>query len=69
MPKISGRADDEIAVIKKRFEKFVEETLPVISHYEKRGLVVQIDASGDAEGVYEKIVSELGELRVFKMTF
>lgn len=32
----SGRADDNIETIKKRFTTFVEKTLPVIEHYEKQ---------------------------------
>lgn len=35
----SGRADDNIETIKKRFKTFIEQSLPVVDEYEARGVV------------------------------
>ncbi|KAI9446854.1 UMP-CMP kinase [Lactarius indigo] len=40
--KTSGRDDDNIESIKKRFATYKETTMPVIEHYEKSGKVAQV---------------------------
>jgi UMP-CMP kinase len=42
--KTSGRADDNIDTIKKRFKTFTEDTQPVVERYDKLGIVITIDA-------------------------
>ena len=41
----SGRVDDNIESIRKRFVTFTETTVPVVKHYEKQGIVHVIDSS------------------------
>lgn len=41
----SGRADDNIETIKKRFATFEEKTLPVIDHYEQQNKVKKVSLS------------------------
>lgn len=41
----SGRADDNMDTIKKRFATFVEKTLPVIDHYEQLSKVKKVSPS------------------------
>jgi UMP-CMP kinase len=38
----SGRLDDNVATIKKRFQNFVQETLPVIEYYDKKNKVRRV---------------------------
>ncbi|KAH9221093.1 P-loop containing nucleoside triphosphate hydrolase protein [Leptodontidium sp. 2 PMI_412] len=53
--KTSGRVDDNISIINKRFKTFTEITMPVIEHFRARDRVVQIDATKDADIVYRDI--------------
>lgn len=41
----SGRSDDNLESIKKRFKTFLEQTLPVVGYYEKKSKVVRVDFS------------------------
>lgn len=50
-----GRSDDNDETIKKRFRVFVESSLPVVEHYEKKGKVARIDADRDPEAVYADV--------------
>lgn len=47
----SGRADDNIETIKKRFHTFVETSYPVIQHYQKAGKVAQVWTGGSGDDV------------------
>mmetsp|Transcript_55528 Transcript_55528/g.126222 ORF Transcript_55528/g.126222 Transcript_55528/m.126222 type:complete len:267 (+) Transcript_55528:52-852(+) len=49
----SGRTDDNIESARKRFKTFVDETLPVVNHYDKLGLIRRVPAEKDPESVYE----------------
>ena len=40
----SGRSDDNIEVIKKRFRTYNEETMPVIKHFAKDEKVVEVSS-------------------------
>ncbi|XP_055853342.1 UMP-CMP kinase-like [Episyrphus balteatus] len=51
----SGRADDNLESLKKRIETYVGDSLPIIQHYEKQGKVKTIDASPDADVVFEEV--------------
>lgn len=48
----SGRSDDNEESLKKRFQTYVGDTMPIIEHYEKLGLVRKIDASQSPEDVF-----------------
>uniref|UniRef100_A0A0W0FG73 Uridylate kinase n=1 Tax=Moniliophthora roreri TaxID=221103 RepID=A0A0W0FG73_MONRR len=52
--KTSGREDDNVESIKKRFNTYKEQTMPVIEHYEKLGKVAEIDSSATIDEVHEK---------------
>jgi len=49
----SGREDDNIESIKKRFNTYKIETMPVIEHYAKDKKVAEIDSSVSVEDVYK----------------
>jgi UMP-CMP kinase len=51
----SGRSDDNLDAIRKRFATHVESTLPVVEHFKKSGKVVMIDSGRDAEAVYADV--------------
>ncbi|WIA23697.1 hypothetical protein OEZ85_000388 [Tetradesmus obliquus] len=51
----SGRSDDNTATIRKRFETFVSQSLPVIAHYEQLGKCHRISAVPPPEEVFEAV--------------
>ncbi|KAF1995149.1 UMP-CMP kinase-like protein [Amniculicola lignicola CBS 123094] len=53
--KTSGRADDNIESIKKRFRTFVETSMPVVDEFERLGKVVKVEAVKGPEEVYEEV--------------
>ncbi|GAA5852876.1 hypothetical protein JCM8547_004716 [Rhodosporidiobolus lusitaniae] len=53
--KTSGRDDDNAESIKKRFQTFVNTSMPVVEYYRKQGKVVDIDSSKSIEDVYADI--------------
>jgi adenylate kinase len=52
--KTSGRADDNIDTIKKRFHTFQNESLPVIQYFKKKGKVTEISSDATVSSVYEQ---------------
>ncbi len=59
-PKCGGdlikRKDDDAEVIKHRLEVYESETMPLINFYTDRGLLVNIDGSGEEKEVTERIL-------------
>mmetsp|Transcript_35995 Transcript_35995/g.84363 ORF Transcript_35995/g.84363 Transcript_35995/m.84363 type:complete len:490 (-) Transcript_35995:182-1651(-) len=53
--KTSGRADDNISSIRKRFHTFQEESMPVVAKYESEGLLRRINAELPVEEVWQKV--------------
>jgi UMP-CMP kinase len=51
----SGRSDDNIASIKKRFKTFQTESMPVIEYYDKQKKVVFVNADRDPKVIFEEI--------------
>lgn len=49
----SGRDDDNVESIKKRFVTYKETTMPVINYYAEHGKVAEIDSTVSIEQVYE----------------
>lgn len=63
--KTSGREDDNVESIKKRFRTYANDTMPVIQYYASQDKVAEIDSSATveevhkaAQGVVQKIFSE-----------
>jgi len=52
--KSSGREDDNVESIMKRFKTHKEQTQPVIDYYATRNLVAEIDSSGSVEEVHQQ---------------
>ncbi|MEV5001340.1 adenylate kinase [Nocardioides sp. LML1-1-1.1] len=56
---IEGRPDDTEDVIRRRLEVYAEETEPLISVYDGRGLVVAVDGMGEIADVQQRIFDAL----------
>jgi len=65
--KTSGRSDDNLESIKKRFRTFVETSMPVIEYFEKQGKVAKIDATKRPDEVYTVVKDALSK-RFFEET-
>ncbi|KAF2149825.1 UMP-CMP kinase [Myriangium duriaei CBS 260.36] len=59
--KTSGRADDNLESIKKRFKTFEETSMPVVDMFEKEGRVVKVQATAAPEKVYEDVQKQFRE--------
>eukprot|EP00440_Ansanella_granifera_P066874 gb/GFBE01072523.1/.p1 GENE.gb/GFBE01072523.1/~~gb/GFBE01072523.1/.p1 ORF type:complete len:366 (+),score=94.02 gb/GFBE01072523.1/:1-1098(+) len=53
--KTSGRTDDNIEAIKKRFQTFKEETVPVADKFQKDGILRRLNTEKSIEEVWAKI--------------
>ncbi|KQW45012.1 adenylate kinase [Nocardioides sp. Root1257] len=56
---LEGRSDDTEPVIRRRQEIFLEQTAGLVSVYRDRGLLAEIDGSGDVSQVTERVLSSL----------
>lgn len=52
--KTSGRSDDNIESIKKRFATFKSESMPVVEYYRHQGLVSTFDGAKSVEEIWEE---------------
>lgn len=50
------RKDDTEETAKARFETYFKETAPLIDFYEKKGSLTKIDANGDVDEVWERLL-------------
>jgi len=57
--KYSGRSDDNIESLKKRFETYKSETLPTVELFKKNNKCIEIDSSPSREAVYDRVVDSL----------
>ncbi|KAL1611150.1 bifunctional uridylate/adenylate kinase [Nothophoma quercina] len=55
----SGRADDNIESIKKRFKVFVDTSMPVVNEFESQGRVVKVDAVQEPSKVYQDVQEKI----------
>lgn len=59
--KTSGRVDDNIESIKKRFKTFEETSMPVIKMFEEKNKVVKINCDQPVEAVYRDVQNAIKE--------
>jgi len=58
--KKEDRAEDEDDdAIQRRLESFVNDTRPVVDHYDRRGLLIHVDAMGPVDEVTKRILDDL----------
>lgn len=55
------RSDDNLEVLKRRFENYEAQSRPVIEAYGDTGLVCHIDAGRDVEEVYTDVAKAIKE--------
>lgn len=55
-----GRSDDTEAVIRHRFDVYAEQTAPLARMYADRGLLVQVDGTGEVEDVSARLLRAIG---------
>ena len=65
--KTSGRSDDNVESITKRFKTFVETSMPVVEYFEKENKVVKIEAVKSPDEIYGEVKKSMGK-RGFEMT-
>ena len=53
--KDSGRADDNPESMAKRLDTYLNQTMPIVEHYEKMGIVRRIDASRPISQVFDDV--------------
>ena len=53
--KTSGRSDDNLESIKKRFKTFISQSMPVVNYFKQTGRVRTIDSSQDADSVFADV--------------
>lgn len=58
----SGRTDDNLESLKKRFNTFYNDSLPIIEYYNARNLVRKIDGSDSPDIVFERVKNVFNEL-------
>ena len=59
-----GRLDDTEDIIRHRMDVYSEQTSPIIEGYDKRNLVVRVDALGAVDEVTARIVDALAERNI-----
>jgi adenylate kinase len=55
------RADDAEDVIRQRLQVYAEQTMPVTAAYAQRGLIQEVDGSGEPEAVFARLQTGLAE--------
>lgn len=53
--KTSGRNDDNLETIRKRFKTYRDESMPIVEMYEKKGMLKKIMADCSVEDVYQEV--------------
>ena len=53
---LTQRKDDTEEIAKSRFETYFKETAPLIEFYENKGLLTKLDANGEVEDVWERLL-------------
>ena len=60
----SGRSDDNVKTIAKRFHTFVRESMPVVQVLKARRCLRCVDASGSEEDVFKRVCDEFEDQRL-----
>merc|ERR1712039_284724 len=60
--KTSGRNDDNLEAIKKRFNTYQKETMPIIQKYQGAGLATRFDAGKSIDDVWKEVEAKIKEL-------
>lgn len=55
--KTSGRSDDNLESLKKRFDTFNKESVPIVDMFEKKGKLRRVDALKTIDEVYADVIA------------
>ncbi|MGH2699322.1 MAG: adenylate kinase family protein, partial [Actinomycetota bacterium] len=53
------REDASEEVVKERLESYKQETTPALDFYDRKGVLVRIDGTGEPDQVYERVLAKL----------
>jgi len=56
------RSDDNEVTVKKRFDTYKSQTLPVIEHYRKESLLLEVNGMNEISSIYKEISDFIGRL-------
>ena len=56
---IEGRADDNEETIRERMRVYEEQTAPLLDHYRKAGVLVEVDGMGSVDEVFARVEEAL----------
>ena len=59
--RVVQRDDDTEEAVQRRLEIYERETVPIIDFYDRLGLLVHVDAVGDGDEVFERLVKEIDQ--------
>lgn len=59
----SGRTDDNLESLKKRFNTFYNDSLPIIEFYNEKNLVRKIDGTGEPDVVFQHVQNVFKEIQ------
>lgn len=59
----SGRTDDNMESLKKRFNTYINDSMPIINHYKLLGKVRQINADTEPTEVFDLVKVAFGEAK------
>ncbi len=57
--KVSGRSDDNEVTIMNRLKEYEAKTKPVADFYEKKGLHVKVNGTGDIKAISQSVIAEI----------
>lgn len=61
--KLVHRDDDKVETVMERLEVYENETLPLVSYYEKKGVLVRINANQSIEKVTDDVLGHLKKIK------
>lgn len=62
--KTSGRSDDNLESIKKRFTTFIQTSMPVVEYFDDHNKVVKVNCNEPVDKVYEHVVTQFKEKKI-----
>ena len=58
-----GRSDDTEEVIRYRQQVFMEQTAPLLQEYSSRGILIEVDGTGEVDDVHERVMHAVSAVR------
>lgn len=62
--KTSGRSDDNLESIKKRFKTFIDTSMPVVDYYADHGKVIKVNCNEPVDQVYAHVVEQFKDKKI-----